>query len=132
MTARIVAIHCDFKTRPWIDVIIGYSMIDLFEMGVKSCTLVPRIKRGELTFDPPVTAEDVKAEFALYRKRKKALYKIEHGGQGSRPGRPRGNGHPTTPRKCLSCRKKFPSVGIQNRMCDPCAKRGGDLSPYQP
>jgi hypothetical protein len=132
MTSRIVAINCNFKNRPWTDVIVGYSMVDLFEMGVKSCTLVPRIKRGELTFDPPVTVEDVQAEFKLYSYRKRQLYKLEHGGQGAgRPsGRPRGNGYPTTPRKCMTCRKTFPSVGIGNRLCEPCAKRGGDLSPY--
>jgi hypothetical protein len=128
--ARISEINWKPYTRPWVDVIIGYSMIDLFEMGVKGCNLIPKLKRGWIVFDPPVTIEDVQAEFKLYSKRKRQLYKLEHGGQGGRPGRPRGIGHPTTPRKCMTCRKTFPSVGIQNRLCEPCAKRGGDLSPY--
>ncbi len=39
---------------------------------------------------------------------------------------------PTTPRKCLNCRRTFESDGPYNKMCDRCRAYGNAESPFDP
>lgn len=35
-------------------------------------------------------------------------------------------------RPCMCCRRPFQSEGAHNRLCDPCRRKGSDISPFTP
>ena len=93
--------HIGFKATQgaWQRVVLGMTLADVLSLGIPEAAIKERVRKGVLTFDPP-------------------LFPIKLGGR-----RPPAHRDPTRLRKCMCCRREFDSTGNGNRLCIIC--RGG-------
>lgn len=83
--------------------------------------------------DPFVAAGEIVAQRKLYGNVVGCTYAIPaHAKECGAEPRTRTKRSRGTVRPCLCCRRPFLSEGAHNRLCDPCRRKGSDISPYTP
>jgi hypothetical protein len=109
LSARVYHIGFTATQGSWRRVVLGMTLADVLAVGITANAIKKRVRKGVLAFDPP-------------------LFPIKLGGRRPAPQRD------ITQRKCMSCRRAFPSEHKGNRLCLRCKANHAATydSPYAP